>query len=168
MLIERLVWPHGKVCAAMLSVNLDAEFFGRIYYPDVDVDSGDILSLGRTGMNFGMHLIRPASKRPSLFPARWRGAIPNRWRKLPRAVTKSAATATSMRILPISAPKSSVACFHMQRKRLLWQPAMSRSASVCPRAKSPKKRFISSRNLDLSIPALCATMMFLMSAQGRN
>ena len=36
MLIERLVWPHGKVCAAMLSVNLDAEFFGRIYYPDVD------------------------------------------------------------------------------------------------------------------------------------
>ena len=49
MLIERLVWPHGKVCAAMLSVNLDAEFFGRIYYPDVDVDSGDILSLGRTG-----------------------------------------------------------------------------------------------------------------------
>ena len=54
MLIERLVWPHGKVCAAMLSVNLDAEFFGRIYYPDVDVDSGDILSLGRTGMNFGL------------------------------------------------------------------------------------------------------------------
>ena len=58
MLIERLVWPHGKVCAAMLSVNLDAEFFGRIYYPDVDVDSGDILSLGRTGMNFGLrHLL---------------------------------------------------------------------------------------------------------------
>lgn len=58
MLIERQAWPHGKVCAALISVNLDAEFFGRIYYPDIDVDSGDILSLGRTGMNFGLqHLL---------------------------------------------------------------------------------------------------------------
>lgn len=58
MLIERQAWPQGKACAAMLSVNLDAEFFGRIYYPNIDVDSGDILSLGRTGMNFGLrHLL---------------------------------------------------------------------------------------------------------------
>ena len=33
MLIERLVWPHGKVCAAMLSVNLDAEFSAAFTIP---------------------------------------------------------------------------------------------------------------------------------------
>lgn len=54
MLIERQAWPCGKACAAMLSVNLDAEFFGRIYYPNVEVDSGDIHSLGQTGMTFGL------------------------------------------------------------------------------------------------------------------
>ena len=33
--IERIRWPQNKVCAAMISVNLDAEFFAKIYYPDV-------------------------------------------------------------------------------------------------------------------------------------
>ncbi len=51
---RKFVWPEGKVCAAMISVNLDAEFFGRIYYPGINVDEGDILRLGRTGMNFGL------------------------------------------------------------------------------------------------------------------
>ena len=35
MLIEKTAWPQNKTCAAMISVNLDAEFFGKIYYPDV-------------------------------------------------------------------------------------------------------------------------------------
>ena len=34
MLIEKTAWPQNKTCAAMISVNLDAEFFGKIYYPD--------------------------------------------------------------------------------------------------------------------------------------
>lgn len=58
MEIERAVWPQGNVCAAMISVNLDAEFFGRIYYPGIDVDEGDFLRLGRTGIEFGLpHLL---------------------------------------------------------------------------------------------------------------
>ena len=52
MLIEKTAWPSNKTCAAMISVNLDAEFFGKIYYPDVNVDEGDILRLGRTGIRF--------------------------------------------------------------------------------------------------------------------
>ncbi|MEG1752654.1 MAG: polysaccharide deacetylase [Christensenella sp.] len=32
----------------------DAEFFGKIYYPNANVDEGDIIRLGRTGMNFGL------------------------------------------------------------------------------------------------------------------
>lgn len=54
MLIEKTAWPQNKTCAAMISVNLDAEFFGKIYYPDVNVDEGDILRLGRTGIRFGL------------------------------------------------------------------------------------------------------------------
>ena len=51
---EKNFWPEGKTCALMLSVNLDVEFYGRIYYPDVDVNSGDILRLGKTGMEYGL------------------------------------------------------------------------------------------------------------------
>ncbi|WP_230399435.1 polysaccharide deacetylase family protein [Novisyntrophococcus fermenticellae] len=54
MLIERTVWPQNKKCAAMISVNLDAEFFGKIYYPEINVDEGDILRLGRTSIWFGL------------------------------------------------------------------------------------------------------------------
>lgn len=54
MLIEKTVWPKNKKYAAMISVNLDAEFFGKIYYPDVDVNEGDILHLGCTSINFGL------------------------------------------------------------------------------------------------------------------
>ena len=48
------IWPEGKKCAVMLSVNLDAEFYGRIYYPGINVDEGDIMRLGKTGMEFGL------------------------------------------------------------------------------------------------------------------
>lgn len=51
---EKRFWPKGKTCALMISVNLDAEFYGRIYYPNVDVDNGDIYRLGTTGMEYGL------------------------------------------------------------------------------------------------------------------
>lgn len=51
---EREIWPQGKTCGAMISINLDGEYYGRIYYPDIDVKSGDILRLGKTGMEFGL------------------------------------------------------------------------------------------------------------------
>lgn len=54
MLIERTVWPQNKKCAVMISVNLDAEFFGKIYYPDINVDEGDILRLGHTSIRYGL------------------------------------------------------------------------------------------------------------------
>ena len=50
---EKNFWPEGKTCALMLSVNLDAEFYGRIYYPDVDVDSGDICVSVKPEWNMG-------------------------------------------------------------------------------------------------------------------
>ena len=50
----RIAWPEGKRCALMVSVNLDAEFYGRIFYPDMDVDEGDVLRLGKSGMLYGL------------------------------------------------------------------------------------------------------------------
>ena len=54
MFIEKMEWPDGKAYAAMISVNLDAEYFGKIYYPDVNVKEGDILRLGQTSIRFGL------------------------------------------------------------------------------------------------------------------
>lgn len=54
MLTEKTIWPHNKKCAVMISVNLDAEFFAKIYYPDINVNKGDILRLGLTSINFGL------------------------------------------------------------------------------------------------------------------
>ncbi len=54
MYIEKFKWPEGKTCAAMLSVNLDAEYFGRIYYPDADVDQGPFKLMGSLGIKYGL------------------------------------------------------------------------------------------------------------------
>ena len=43
MLSRTFLWPQGYTSAAMISVNLDAEFYGRIFYPGIDVSEGDIL-----------------------------------------------------------------------------------------------------------------------------
>lgn len=51
---KKKIWPEKKKCAVMVSINLDGEYYGRIYYPDADVKSGDILRLGRTGIEFGL------------------------------------------------------------------------------------------------------------------
>ena len=50
MLSRTFLWPQGYTSAAMISVNLDAEFYGRIFYPGIDVSEGDIQRLGWTGM----------------------------------------------------------------------------------------------------------------------
>ena len=53
---ERYIWPEGKRCAAMISVNLDAEFYGKIFYPDTDIDleSGEIQCHGRISIEDGL------------------------------------------------------------------------------------------------------------------
>lgn len=51
---RRSIWPEEKSCAVLFSVNLDAEFYGRIFYPGISVDEGDILHLGKTGMRYGL------------------------------------------------------------------------------------------------------------------
>lgn len=47
-------WPEGKKCAAAVTVDLDAEFYARIFYPGLNVDEGDALRLGRSGMRYGL------------------------------------------------------------------------------------------------------------------
>ena len=69
------IWPEGKSCGVMVSVNLDAEFYGRIFYPDVDVDDGgaglgaghsvggDLLGCDGHIGRLGFHGARPAECR---------------------------------------------------------------------------------------------------------
>ena len=54
MLSEKIKWPSGCSCAVMISVKFDAEFFGKIYYPDVDVNEGDIFRLGQVSIRYGL------------------------------------------------------------------------------------------------------------------
>ena len=61
------IWPEGKKCAVMLSVNLDAEFYGRIYYPGINVDEGDIMRLGKN--------------RNGIWPSQTAGHAGQLWRK---------------------------------------------------------------------------------------
>ena len=51
---ERFRWPEGKKCAAMISVNLEAEYFAKMYYSDIDVDEGGIKLMGANGMKHGL------------------------------------------------------------------------------------------------------------------
>lgn len=51
---ERFKWPEGKKCAAMISVNLEAEYFAKMYYDDIDVDEGNIKLMGANGMKYGL------------------------------------------------------------------------------------------------------------------
>ena len=50
MLNRKIEWKNGKKCAAMITINLDAEYFGKIYYPDMDVSRGECKALGRASM----------------------------------------------------------------------------------------------------------------------
>lgn len=47
---RNVIWKNGLKCAAMITINLDAQYFGKIYYPDLDVNQGECLALGRTSV----------------------------------------------------------------------------------------------------------------------
>ncbi|NLZ66681.1 MAG: polysaccharide deacetylase [Clostridiaceae bacterium] len=59
---DRICWPKGKTCAVMISVNIEAEYFAKMYYPDgnIDLNSGEISALGWEGMTFGLPKILDA------------------------------------------------------------------------------------------------------------
>ena len=56
MLSDRIKWPEGKVCAAMITVNLEAQYFAKMYYPDEDINmkDGEIAIGGKEGMIYGL------------------------------------------------------------------------------------------------------------------
>ncbi len=53
-MLEKTIWPNGKKYAAVISINLDAEYFGRMYYPNINIEEGDILNLGITSIKYGL------------------------------------------------------------------------------------------------------------------
>ena len=47
---KTILWKDNLKCAAMITINLDAQYFGKIYYPDLDVNQGECLTLGKTSL----------------------------------------------------------------------------------------------------------------------
>ncbi|MCI9588337.1 MAG: polysaccharide deacetylase [Oscillospiraceae bacterium] len=54
MYAKRGIWPEDKNSAAMVTVNLDAEYFIKIFCPEADIDDGDSFLMGRNGMKHGL------------------------------------------------------------------------------------------------------------------
>ncbi|MCI8609707.1 MAG: polysaccharide deacetylase [Firmicutes bacterium] len=56
MLKDRITWPKGKKCAAMITVNLEAQYFVKLYYPDQDINmkEGEVAARGRECMEDGL------------------------------------------------------------------------------------------------------------------
>lgn len=56
MLKDRIAWPEGKDASLMVSINLDVEYFAKLYYPDeeIDLESGEIASLGKESLECGL------------------------------------------------------------------------------------------------------------------
>lgn len=54
MYAKKGTWPKGKNSAAMITVNLDAEYFIKHYHPDADIEDGDSYAMGRNGMEYGL------------------------------------------------------------------------------------------------------------------
>ncbi len=52
----RFRWPEGKTYGELISVDLEAQYFAKMYYPDEDIDleSGEIYSLGKEAMSSGL------------------------------------------------------------------------------------------------------------------
>jgi len=50
MLNKKVTWKDGAKCAAMITINLDAQYFGKIYYPEMNVNEGECIMLGRPGI----------------------------------------------------------------------------------------------------------------------
>ena len=51
MLKDRINWPQGKGAAATIGINLEGQYFAKLYYPDggavqcPDVNTGEILQV---------------------------------------------------------------------------------------------------------------------------
>lgn len=50
MAVKHIGWKYGKQYAATITINVDAQYFGKIFYPDMDVDCGECQMLGKTSM----------------------------------------------------------------------------------------------------------------------
>lgn len=53
---KRFKWPEGKKYGVVITVNLEAQYFAKMYYPDddIDLDQGEISLLGKEAMTSGL------------------------------------------------------------------------------------------------------------------
>jgi len=54
MFINKTKWPNGMNNAVMISVNLDAEYYVRLFDPDLNVDNKSFLDMGQESIELGL------------------------------------------------------------------------------------------------------------------
>ena len=60
MLKDRINWPQGKGAAATIGINLEGQYFAKLYYPDggavqcPNVNTGEILQVAMEGLEDGL------------------------------------------------------------------------------------------------------------------
>ena len=153
MLSRTFLWPQGYTSAAMISVNLDAEFYGRIFYPGIDVSEGDIQRLGWTGMEYGLpHLLdcfREHGVKGTFF-------IPGRVAELYPDAVRAIADAGH-----------ELGC-HGYEHEILAHFTPEEQLELLKKAKAAIEKAAGQRKRALPIPAPCPTRMFPTSVSRRG
>ena len=57
MLKDRMTWPEGRKSAATISIDLEGQYYAKLYYPDggpsgsIDVNTGEVMQVALEGLN---------------------------------------------------------------------------------------------------------------------
>ena len=54
MFVNKAKWPNGMNNAVMISVNLDAEYYVRIFDPDLSADNKSFQDMGQKSIEIGL------------------------------------------------------------------------------------------------------------------
>lgn len=54
MFVKKMIWPGGANNAVMITVNLDAEFYARVFDPNVKVEDKTFLDMGEESIEVGL------------------------------------------------------------------------------------------------------------------
>ena len=63
MFVNKAKWPNGMNNAVMISVNLDAEYYARIFDPNLSADNKSFQDMGRKSIEIGLPRLLDALNR---------------------------------------------------------------------------------------------------------
>lgn len=63
MFVKKNMWPKDANNAVMISVNLDAEYYVRLFYPDLKIEDNAFFDMGRESIEIGLPRLLDVLKR---------------------------------------------------------------------------------------------------------